>query len=143
MTRAADIVAAIATAIDAISGVTMIRGRPIDFGDATPPCVWVSAGKISTVQGPELTGFECQITVDVIACPAVDGSTYQLREEAALTMFSAIHVAIQNSSTLQSLLTVMPIPATDLDIGAADSSGVVVVVATVDCRFMMDNGGGL
>lgn len=144
MTVAAEILDAIADALDGISGLTVIRGRPRTLADATPPCAWVAAGRMSSVPGPALTQYTVTLSVDIIAPPAVDGSTYQLREEAGLTLASAMHDAILGSSTLLALLTVAPVPSSDLEVFAVDDyNGIAAVVMEVRCEYLRDMGGGL
>lgn len=145
MSTAADIVARVRTTVATVSGLSsdkVIRGRPSTLAEGgSPPVAWVFMDSLVSSYGPDLTSYQRDLTVGVIAIPA-SSSTYAAREDAALTLLDGIYAALEADTTLAAYLTIAPVLSGEVGI-AAGLTGAVAVEVRIQCQYQMEQGGGL
>ena len=139
MSVAVDILAAVKSALEGVSGLSaekVIRGLPQD--GATGPCAWVAAGDLQT-GFVDLATYEQVILVDWWATPAVDSDTFGAREDACLALSSLCVDAIRASTTLQALCLTPVEVATRLRVGN-DGHSQPLIVGVVSCKYESEGG---
>ena len=116
------------------------RGTPEDA--ATPPCAWVAMGELVGSNGPNLTGHQCDLTVNIWATGVAPTSSRADREDAAADLASQITCAIVRDTHLLSLLTITPTVGFRPVLEDGGLGGGFYVVGVVELQFMMDNSDG-
>lgn len=141
-TAAGAIVAATIAALERVESLSgrVSRGTPTE-GSALP-WAWVRVGELRTANGPDLTGHQPTLIVDMWVLPTATGSDWAAREEAALEVQSAILSALIHDDALLALCMVRPTVAFQTAENAGMGSGFVVVGA-MECVYMLDNRSGL
>jgi len=143
MSVATSILAAVKTALEGISGLSVVRGRPNSLTEGpSGPCAWVAAGDLTSDHGPELTGYNQTLLVDVVAVVTA-ASDFGDREDAVLTLADQVAEAIQTSTTLAALLSVAPIVGQRVQAEAVGLPGYAVLVTVIQCQWLSDSGSGL
>ena len=143
MSTASNIVAAIKTALETISGLSVVRGRPSSLTEGpSGACVWLVAGDLTSEYGPELTGYSHTLLVDLVGV-VVAGSEFGDREDAVLTLASQITQVIETSTGLVALLTVAPVVGQRVQPDAIGMPGYAALAVVVQCQWLSDSGGGL
>lgn len=143
MSTATDILNAVATALQGISGLSdrVVRGYPSD--GPSPPVVWMAADQITSEPGPDLTGTSRTLTISIWGSPAADGSTHAIREDACFSLMDSIVAAVESSAAVLALLIAPPTCAARADVQGSGGPGVPIVVCVVECRYLEAYGSGV
>ena len=145
MSTASDIIARVRTTVATVSGLSsdkVIRGRPNTLAEGgSPPVAWVFLDSLTSSYGPDLTSYQRDLTVGIVAVGA-SGSGYGTREDAALTLLDGIYAALEADTTLLGYLTIAPVLSGEVGI-VASMPGVVGVEVRIQCQYQMEQGGGL